>query len=211
MINKEDKYNALRVRMSPLELEFLDAFCEINKQSRSKIVKNALKSYLYRNIDNKKRPNKKVIFSQNMLKPLLDNADKKLIKQIAEISFQNGVSDHRYLDNMLDTLKKGSIPTDYTLDLEGRIKSLIENVFAPDAQNWFDSIRYGWNKKIMVIGGKHNLGRNFSRFIKYLMIKYMKIYSYELISKEFRECRSEYNDKLIYVIILHFGPSSFRS
>lgn len=211
MTNKEDKYNALRVRMSPLELEFLDAFCEMNKQSRSKIVKTALKSYLYRNIDNKKRPNKKVIFSQNMLKPLLDNADKELIKQIAEISFQNGVSDHRYLDNILDTLKKGSLPKDYTLDLENRIKSLIENVFAPDAQNWFDSIRYGWNKKIIVIGGKHNLGRNFSLFIKFLMIKYMKIYNYELKSEEFRECKSKNNNKLIYIIILNFIPISSRS
>ena len=72
---KNDKYNALRVRMSPIELEFLDAFCDMTKQSRSKLVKTALKSYLYRSIDNKKRPNKKVIFSQNMLKPLLDNAD----------------------------------------------------------------------------------------------------------------------------------------
>lgn len=206
----KEKYNALRVRMDPLELEFLDAFCEISKQSRSKIARSALKSYLYRNIDNKKRPNKKVIFSQNMLKPLLDNANEELIKKIAEISFQNGISDHRYLDNILDSLKEGSIPTEYTLDLEGRIKSLIENVFNPDAQNWFDSIRYGWNKRILVIGGKHNLGRNFSLFIKFLMIKYMKIYNYKLKSEEFREYKSKKTDKLSYVIILNFIPISSR-
>lgn len=113
-----------------------------------------------------------------MFKPLLDNADDALIQKIAEISFQNGVSDHRYLDNLLNSLKKGSIIPDYTLDLQGRIKSLIENVFSPDAQNWFDHISYGWNKKTVIIGGKHNLGRNFSLFIKNLMMNYMRIYNY---------------------------------
>lgn len=63
MKKEKEKYHTLRVRMSPLELEFLDTSCEITIQSRSKIAKMAIKSYLYRNIDNKKRPNKKVIFS----------------------------------------------------------------------------------------------------------------------------------------------------
>lgn len=192
--------------MSPLELEFLDNFCEIYKQSRSKIVRLALKSYLYRHIDNKKRPNKKLIISQNEIKPLLDNADDALIRQIAEISFQNGVSDHRCLDNILDSLKDDMLATDYKLDLEGRVKSLIENVFNPDAQNWFDSVRYGWNKKIMIIGGKHNLGHNFSLFIKYLLENYMKIYNYGLISEELREDESDEHDKSINTIIFSFGP-----
>ena len=170
-------------------------------------MKTALKSYLYRNIDNKKRPNKNVIFSQNMLKPLLDNADEALIEKVAEISFQNGVSDHRYLDNLVDSLIKSNSTPEYTLDLEGRIKSLIENVFSPDAQNWFDSVRYGWNKNTMIIGGKHNLGGNFSLFIKYLMIKYMRIYNYKLITEDFRECKSEDNNNLIYTIIFTFAPS----
>jgi hypothetical protein len=194
--------------MNPLELEFLDTFCEIYKQSRSKIVRLALKSYLYRHIDNKKRPNKKIIISQNEIKPLLDNADDSIIRQIAEISFQNGVSDHRYLDNILDSIKKDEIPTDYNLDLEGRVKSLIENVFNPDAQNWFDSVRFGWNKKIMVIGGKHNLGTNFSLFIKYLLEKYMNIYNYKLVAEELRESKLEQCEKLINTIILSFGPIS---
>lgn len=210
MIKKKDKYNALRVRMTPLELKFIDAFCEMNRQSRSKIVKSALKSFLYRNIANKERPNKKLIFSQNMLKPLLDNADKALIEQIAEISFQNGVSDHRYIDNFIDSLQKVNTTPEHTLDLESRIKSLIENVFSPDAQNWFDSIRYGWNKKTLVIGGKHNLGRNFSHFIKYLLKKYMKVYNYELVSKEFRENKSELDNNIIQTIILNFSPMSSR-
>jgi len=173
-------------------------------------LKIVLNFYIYRSIDNKKRPNKKVIFSQNMLKPLLDNADDAIIEEIAEISFQNGVSDHRCLDNLLDSLKRSSTVPEYTLDLEGRVKSLIENVFSPDAQNWLNNVRYGWDKKIMIIGGKHNLGDNFSLFIKCLMIKYMKIYNYKLISEEFRESKSEDNNRLEYIIILHFGLVSFH-
>lgn len=210
MINNNKKYNIIRVRMTPLELEFLDVFCEMKKQSRTKIVRSALKSHLYRNIDNRMRPNKKLIFSQNMLKPLLDNADEALIEKIAEISFQNGVSDRKYIENLTDSFTKGSSTPEHTLDLEGRVKSLIEDVFNTDAQNWFESVRYGWNKKTIVFGGKHNLGRNFSLFIKYLLKKYMKVYNYELVSKEFRENKSERNNNLIYTIILNFRPISYR-
>ena len=205
MTNNNKKYNALRVRMTPLELDFLNAFCEMKKKSRAKIVRSALKSYIYRNIDNRMRQNKKLIFSQNMFKPLFDNADGALIEKIAEISFQNGVSDRKYLENLTDSLAKEN-SLGHTLGLEGRVKSLIEDVFKPDAQNWFESVRYGWNKKTMIIGGKHNLGRNFSLFIKLLMIKYMGIYDYELISEEFREKKSEYNNNLIYTVVLNFSP-----
>ena len=208
--NKNKKYNALRVRMTPLELEFLDAFCEMKEQTRAKIVRLALKSYIYRNIDNRMRQNKKLIFSQNMIKPLLDNADQALIEKIAEISFQNGVSDHKYIENLTISFTKDSSTPGHTLDLEGRVKSLIEDVFNPDAQNWFESVRYGWNKKTLVFGGKHNLGRNFSHFIKHLMIKYMRIYDYELISEEFRENKSEHNNNLIYTIVLNFSPVPYR-
>ena len=156
------------------------------------------------------RPNKKLTFSQNMLKPLLDNADEALIEKIAEISFQNGVSDRKYIENLLDSFRKGSSTPEHTLDLEGRVKSLIEDVFNPNAQNWFESVRYGWNKKTLIIGGKHNLGRNFSLFIKYLMKKYMRIYDYELISEEFRENKSEHNNNLIYTIVLNFSPVPYR-
>ena len=209
--NNNKKHNALRVRMAPLELEFLDAFCEMKKQSRAKIVRSALKSYIYRNIDNRMRPNKKLIISQNMFKPLLDNTDESFIEKIAEISFQNGVSDRKYLENLLDSFNKGSSTPEHTLDLEGRVKSLIEDVFNPDAQNWFESVRYGWNKNTIVIGGKHKLGRNFSLFIKYLMIKYLGIYDYELTSEEFRENKSEHNNNnLIYTIILNFSPNHSR-
>ena len=209
MTNNNKKYNALRVRMTPLELKFLDAFCEMKKKSRAKIVKLALKSYIYRNIDNLMRQNKKLIFSQNMFKPLFDNADEALIEKIAEISFQNGVSDRKYIENLTDSFTKNS-PSGHTLDLEGRVKSLIQDVFKSDAQNWFETVRYGWNKKTMIIGGKHNLGRNFSLFIKLLIIKYMGLYDYELISEEFREKKSEYNNNLIYTVVLNFGPALYR-
>ncbi len=203
---KSNEYKALRVRMPPLELKFLDSFCEMIDQSRSQTVRTAIKSYIYRNIDNKKRPNKKLIFSQNMLKPLINNADWDVIEEIAEISFQNGVSDHRCIDNLLDILNKGSTTAEYTLDLEGRVKSLIENVFSPFAQNWFESIKYGWNRKNVIIGGKHNLGPKFSLFIKLLLNKYMKIYNYELKTEEYREGKSEETNDTIYTIIYSFGP-----
>ena len=83
---------------------------------------------------------------------------------------------------------------------------MIENVFSPYAKNWFESIKYGWNKKTMIIGGKHNLGPKFSLFIKFLLKKYMRIYNYELKSEKYREGKSDITNDTIYTIIFSFGP-----
>ena len=101
---------------------------------------------MYLNVENKERPNKKVVFSQNMLKPLLDNADKSLIEEIAETSFQNGISDSGMLYDVINALR--GIEEDLTI--ERRVEGLVEGVFSPDAQNWFEDIKYGWNGKILI-------------------------------------------------------------
>jgi len=192
----------LRVRVSEFDLDVIDAFCEIMNQSRTKTVKKALKNYIYLNVENKERPNQKVLFSQNMLKPLLDNADESLIKEIADISFENGLSDSKLLYETLKSMKN----TNEILTVEERVKGLVEGVFSPDAQNWFENISFGWNGKILIVGGKHNLGPNFSLFFKHLILKYLNVYDYNLQKEDFRESKVKDSEKMIYTVILQFKP-----
>ena len=215
MIGKQLQDKELRVRLSEFDLSIIDAFCKTQNQSRTKTVKKAIKSYIYLNIENRERPNKKVLFSQNMLKPLLDNANEKLIEKIAEISFNNGISDTNFLQKTLLTIKdikkevsaKPLLKSILELNLEERIKGLIEGVFSPGAQNWFESIKSGWNGNILILGGKHNLGHNFSLFFKHLMIKYMEVYEYKFQNENYRETKSKTEGKNpIYTVILHFVP-----
>jgi hypothetical protein len=215
MKQKPPQDKELRVRVSEFDLDVLDSFCKLLNQSRTKTVKKAIKNYIYLNIENKDRPNKKVLFSQNMLKPLLDNVNESMIEEIAEISFQNGISDSELLLETLKSVKNISevissnpkLQSFMLTDIEDRVKGLVEGVFSPEAQNWFDDIKFGWNDKILIVGGKHNLGSNFSLFFKCLMIKYMKLYEYKLQKDDYRESQSKTDTKYpIYTVILHFNP-----
>ena len=147
MKEKPIQYKELRVRVSEFDLDVIDAFCKITNQSKTNTVKQALKNYIYLNVENKERPNKKVLFSQNMLKPLLDSADESLIEEIAEISFQNGMSDSRLYYDVLNALRG----TEEDLTIERRVEGLVEGVFSPEAQNWFEDIKFGWNGKILIL------------------------------------------------------------
>ena len=137
-----------------------------------------------------------------MLKPLLDNADESLIEEVAEISFQNGMSDYSLYREVVNALRN----TSEELNVERQVEGLVNGVFSPDAQNWFEDIKYGWNGKILILGGKHNLGPNFSLFIKHLMIKYMAVYNYKLQKQEFREPQLKDDEKTFYTVILYFNP-----
>ena len=202
MKEKPIQYKELRVRVSEFDLDVIDAFCKVMNQSKTKVVKKALKNYIYLSVENKERPNKKVLFSQNMLKPLLDSADESLIEEIAEISFQNGISDSGIYYDVINALR--GIEEDLTI--ERRIEGLVNGVFSPDAQNWFEDIKFGWNGQILIIGGKHNLGSKFSLFIKLLMMKYLEVYGYTLQKEEFRETQSKDGEKMRYTVILYFNP-----
>ncbi len=202
MKNDINKYKELRVRLRENDLDTIDQFCKIMNQSRAKLVKKAVRTYTYLNVENKERPNKKMIISQNILKPLWDSADEVLIEQMAEISFQNGMADTRYFSEILGKLRN----PDKKIDMEKRVKSLVEGVFSADAQNWFEDVNFGWNGDILIMGGKHNLGPNFSLFIKHLLIKYMALYDYKLQKEEFRETQSKKNENMRYTIILYFNP-----
>lgn len=197
-----NKYKELRVRLRENDLDTIDKFCKIVNQSRAKLVKKAVRTYTYLNVENKERPNKKMIISQNILKPLWDSTNETLIEQIAEISFQNGMADNRYFSNILGKLRN----PDKKIDMEKRVKGLVEGVFSADAQNWFEEVNFGWNGNILIIGGKHNLGPNFSLFIKHLLVKYMTLYDYKLQKEEFRETQSKKSENMRYTIILYFNP-----
>ncbi len=210
--NKSAPDKELRVRVSKFDLDLIDAFCKTQNRSRTKTIKNAIKSYIYLNVENKERPNQKVLFSQNMLKPLLDNADEDLIEKVAQISYDNGMADSELLKKTLNTVGNEEKSPDirYPLikslsfdDLEDRVQMLIQGVFSPDAQNWFESIKYGWNDKILIVGGRHNMGKNFSVFFKFLMIKYMDFHDYKLKKDDYRETKVK---NPVYTVILHFKP-----
>ncbi|MCP4763881.1 MAG: hypothetical protein GY870_19070 [archaeon] len=93
------------------------------------------------------------------------------------------------------------------------LKSLILNVFTSDGQNWFDSIDHSWENENVTFTGNHQLGENFSLFMKILMIKYLDRCGYNLLSEDYTQIRKKSKkkgkisiDTINYEITIIFTP-----
>jgi len=193
----KSKESTFTLRIDQFTMNSMDAFSKLYQMSKSKLARKSIRAYIALNVENRDAPNPKLLFSRNMLKILLNCAPNSKIEELAEVSFKNGISDISYLATTLDSSKKeegmgmmellSSISKitkedfDYSqLSIDERhlitnslVYSLIQNVFTSDGQNWFDSIDYFWKGEILTISGIHQLGDNFSSFIKILLQKYL--------------------------------------
>ncbi len=141
---------------------------------------------LYLNEYRSKNPevNPKLTISHNIFRKAITIASEKDLEEMAAISFQNGLEYKKHLFQKLD-LQEGKINSREAIDFA--LKILYRDVFAPEAQNWFNKIEYSWKKAQIMIAGKHDLGKNFSLFMKILMQKYMGLFFYELAKNVIRD------------------------
>ena len=227
---KKNKEKTFTIRIDQETIEQMNIFSSIFKISKSELARKSIKNFIVLNLENKDSPNPKLLFSKNMLKPLLNFADESEIEKIAEISFQNGIADAKFFSQYIseDEIPEGldveawTYDTDLDLtkfDLEKRKKlaesqlnSLISVVLAPHGQNWLDSIEYFKKGQNFVVQGKHQLGTNFSLFIKFLLQKYLMRFGYEVIREDFAEIKTKSIiknqtdiEQLIYSLTLVFS------
>ncbi len=207
--NKKEKY--LQIRLDEENFELIEGFAKASHTSKSELARKSINTFIHLNIENQDRSNPKLLMSRNMLKVLLDAADSDVIKQFAEVSFQNGQADYSYFKNELNV---SEVP-ELTLEdnLESRLSIIIHYVFASEAQNWFENIDHFWRGKNVTIKGTHTLGQNFSIFIKHLLILYLNLFHYELILENYQETTSTTVEKheslskqVFYSLTIKFAP-----
>ncbi len=157
-------------------------------KSTSKVIKQALNQYISMAPINTERPNPKLIFSHNILSRLLHAADAKTLEEMAEISYQNGKSDHkqwilRAQDNNCNLpCKQISNNIEHVIDI-------VKSVFTVDGQNWFDNTSYTNKDNEFVFEGEHDMHQNFSTFIKLLLSKYLAGDGFELVQEDYSQIR----------------------
>ena len=230
---RKTKEKTFTIRIDQETIEQMNIFTKIFKISKSELARKSIKTYMLLNFENRESPNPKLFFSKNMLKPLLDFASESEIEEVAEISFQNGIADAKYFSKFFS---KDEIPENLdveawvinpdadlsALEIEKRIEladsqlnSLISVVLAPGGQNWLDSIEFFRRGKNFVIQGKHQLGNNFSLFLRYLLQKYLIRFGYEITTEDFMEIKTHSRKKnqtdtkqITYSLTLVFSPKN---
>ena len=173
---------SISIRMMGQDADTLDEVCERTNLNRSELIRKAASNFIKLHaIDNPVYPNPKLFLSHNLLRILMDEADKPTLKKMAAQSFENGKHDYTYikrLTNNTANIKNGApLPED-------AVRSLIYNVFSEDGQNWFKKVHYEYKDSKIIVTGRHDMGKNFSAFVKYLLAHYMNEIDYKEVKSE---------------------------
>ena len=95
----------------------------------------------------------------------------------------------QHIDVAMKTQNGCDLPCkDITNNLE-HVIDLTKHTFTIDGQNWFDSCSYSSSEQDFIFEGEHDIGHNFSLFIKFLIHNYLQVDGYKLDQEEYSEIR----------------------
>lgn len=159
-----------------------DAIIKYSKEkeiSKSKITRDALKKYLsiYRN------PLPMILWSNNEFQFALSCLNETQIEELAKISFKNGTEWKGYFTKEFLGLENMN---EFKFNVKNVI-TLLSLTFSSQGQNWFQKFKSIWRKDSFIIYGAHELGWNFSFYIKSILHNYMEIFQYQIVKEELRE------------------------
>lgn len=196
---------SVSIRMYGHDAETIDSVADRVKINRSELIRRAASNFIKLNaVDNPEFPNPKLILSHNLLKILCDAVDENTIKKLAKLSFENGKHDYDYIKKITQKQSPEEIRAMFP---EDPIKSVIRDVFSPDGLNWFEKIQYTHRGNRIIISGSHDMGKNFSIFIKYLLDFQLAEIDYHLIKSDMGETElmENRNNKIVSYLRFEYG------
>ena len=179
----KNKGRYIQSRLNEEIYQEIDEFSTRFDISKSELARKSIFKYIL-TFDNPEHPNPKLLFSQNMLKILIDNVSPDIIENLAKISYENGMADSQYLaqGNTENQIVKYEFDTFYQ-----RLEALTKWVFPKEMQNWFEESQVFVENDHYIFQGVHSLGQNFSLFIKELLFLYSVDSKYELYNEYYGE------------------------
>jgi len=182
----EKKGHVLSTRVDDRTLEYIDNYSANYDISYSYLIRKALNYYVkYANKEdrNSSYVPPSLIISKEFFKYIMDRLKEDDMKSLANISYNNLIySIKKYF---ISVNKEEVDPLEINLRLFMGI--INTNFFQIEGNNWFNNFRYVFNRNVLTLGGDHSININFSIFIKYLLIKVLKSYSYELMEEKIEE------------------------
>ncbi len=193
-MDQKKKENLIAVRVDNNLLTRIDHFSKKNKLSKSLLVRLALEKYLSLFDREEDDPEPLLLWGKKEMVELLKYLDEESIAKVAEIAFKT--SKEKYKEMLQSSIykekrKKENIPPSKEEKvLQCKIMwGILKNLTLSEKGgfNWFNNIHESWNGPNLKIAGTHDLGLNFSLYIKYRTINHMKPYDYVLISEKLQE------------------------
>lgn len=178
METKKKKERVLGIRLEEQDYQRFSDFCEHHNMKMSQVARKALLTYAY--IIYNPQVNPKLIFAKNQFKHIIQCLTKDEIRTLVEISIGNGTTDMKKLENYHP---KTIFENQEKTEVNYQIETLVKYVFSEDGENWFDQIDYEFQEKSLVLTGTHELGNNFSLYIRDLLCAYTKIHGYILVEE----------------------------
>ncbi|MHA1147976.1 MAG: hypothetical protein ACTSR8_06990 [Promethearchaeota archaeon] len=199
---EKKKEKVIAVRIDDKFLGRLDKYCQKFKINKSLLTRIALEKYMRFYQKEEQDPEPLLIWGKLEMIEILKSLKEETIKSIAEIAFETSRETYKNMLEASVNKKKKKLEKVLTPEEEKTIKckvmmGILKNlVFSAEGFNWFTNIHESWDGVNLKIAGTHNLGLNFSRYIKYRTIKHMEPYDYLLYGENLQENK----------VILDFKP-----
>jgi hypothetical protein len=184
-LDKKNKERILGVRFDAETRKQIEEFSEKYQVSKSDFTRTAIHNYLslFEEQDSVKNP--KMILSQNLFKFALENMEESELEGLAEQSYRNGLIFGNFWKQKLKFNQTTENHEHFKRDwLTFLLTHLNKQVFSNEGMNWFESTKLTRSKTTVNFSGSHNLGKNFSIFITFLLKKYIASRNYKMKSIE---------------------------
>jgi hypothetical protein len=179
----KNKERYIQFRLNEEIYQEIDAFSIRFGVSKSELARKSIFKYIL-TFDNPEHPNPKLLFSQNMFKVLIDNVSPENIENLAETSYENGMADLQFINEGFT----GNQSMQWIFNtFYDRLTALSQYVFPKEMQNWFEECQVLVENDNYMFKGIHNLGQNFSLFIKEILKLYSADTKYELCEEYYGE------------------------
>ena len=184
-LDKKNKERILGVRFDAETRNRIEVFSEKYNVSKSDLTRNAIHNYLSLFEEQDSVRNPKMILSQNLFKFALENMEDSELEGLAEQSYRNGLIFGNFWRERLTFDQNTKDHESFKMDwLSLLLDHLNTQVFSSEGMNWFEKTYFEKDDLNVNFTGSHNLGRNFSKFINYLLDKYISSRNYTLVDIE---------------------------
>lgn len=157
--------------------EELEEYCLRYDVKKSKVLRDALVYYLRYSHRDENSINPLIIFAKNNFEFMLTCMDDDQIKELSEMAYSNGKKIIKY------NLSKIFKDENFELPLKNFLGGLDSLFFDHNGQNWLNEFKYGISDKNIWMEGAHQLGVNFSKFLRGLLLKHLIEYGFNISNK----------------------------
>ncbi len=167
---KQRKDITISIRVTAEEDKILSLLSEQLDMNKSEIIRRGIGNFVLFT-----HSFKKVIIANDYLKVLFEHASREALEEMAKTAFEYSIGDSE-IDKHFINPDKDSRTTQFIYHL----KSLSTRVYSPEGQNWFDEVDYKVQQEGVIFYGSHQLGKNFSIFIRNVLIRYANHFGFQI-------------------------------